>query len=123
MLSLGLEVEGRQDIIIDLRAPGTAEKLKEKPFTIKEGAVFRMKTAFRVQHQILSGMKYLQVVKKMGLSNKTQEMIVSYLVGPDSRRGMRGGVRRRHLEPGFKNCRDGPWDRSLNLAAHSICGA
>ena len=77
MLSLGLEVQGRSDIIIDLRAPGAVDKLKEKPFTIKEGAQFRMKTAFRVQHQILSGMKYIQVVKKMGISNKTQEMIVS----------------------------------------------
>jgi len=77
MLSLGLEVQGRSDIIIDLRSPGALESLKSKPFVIKEGATFRMKTTFRVQHQILSGMKYVQVVKKMGFSNKTQEMIVS----------------------------------------------
>lgn len=37
-----------------------------------------MKVTFRVQHQILSGMKYLQVVKKMGISSKVQEMIGSY---------------------------------------------
>jgi len=79
MLSLGLEVQGRPDIIIDLRSPGALESLKSKPFVIKEGATFRMKTTFRVQHQILSGMKYVQVVKKMGFSNKTQEMIVSLL--------------------------------------------
>ncbi len=79
MLSLGLEVEGRPDIIIDLKAPGAVESLKSKPFTIREGALFRMKVAFKVQHQILSGMKYVQVVKKMGISNKTQEMIVSLL--------------------------------------------
>ena len=76
MLSLGLEVEGRPDIIIDLRSAGALESLKKKPFTIKEGATFRMKVAFKVQHQILSGMKYVQVVKKMGLSSKLQEMIV-----------------------------------------------
>ena len=57
--------------------PGELEKLKDKPFTIKEGATFRMKVRFRVQHQILSGMKYVQVVKRMGVSNKSQEMIVS----------------------------------------------
>ncbi|KAH0147982.1 E set domain-containing protein, partial [Aureobasidium melanogenum] len=78
IVSLGLEVEGRPDIIIDLSTPGALESLKSKPFTIKEGATFRMKARFRVQHQILSGMKYVQVVKRMGISNKMQEMIGSY---------------------------------------------
>lgn len=78
MLSLGLEVPSRPDITINLSAPGALESLKSKPFTIKEGAQFRMKVAFKVQHQILSGLKYVQVVKKMGISSKTQEMIGSY---------------------------------------------
>jgi Rho GDP-dissociation inhibitor len=77
IVSLGLEVEGRDDIIIDLTAPGAAEKLKDKPFTIKEGANFRMKAIFKVQHEVLSGMKYLQVVKRKGIRmGKTEEMIV-----------------------------------------------
>lgn len=37
-----------------------------------------MKARFKVQHQVLSGMKYVQVVKRMGVSNKMQEMIGSY---------------------------------------------
>lgn len=37
-----------------------------------------MKARFRVQHGILSGMKYVQVVKRMGVSQKMQEMIGSY---------------------------------------------
>jgi len=82
ILSLGLEVEGRPDIIIDLKAPGAVEALKNTPFTIKEGASFRMKAKFQVQHQILSGMKYIQVVKRMGVSHKLQEMIGSY--GPNT---------------------------------------
>ena len=41
-----------------------------------------MKVKFRVQHQILSGMKYIQVVKRMGISDKNQEMIGSY--GPNT---------------------------------------
>jgi Rho GDP-dissociation inhibitor len=77
--SLGLEADGRDDIIIDLTAPGAVDKLKEKPFTIKEGASFRMKAIFKVQHEVLSGMKYLQVVKRKGIRvGKTEEMIVSY---------------------------------------------
>lgn len=75
-MSLGLEVEGRNDIIIDLTSPGSLESLNKHPFTIKEGATFRMKAKFKVQHQILSGLKYVQVVSRMGLKNKMQEMIV-----------------------------------------------
>ncbi|EGP84719.1 unnamed protein product [Zymoseptoria tritici ST99CH_1A5] len=78
ILSLGLEVEGRPDIVLDLQKASALEDLKNHPFTIKEGATFRMKARFRVQHQILSGMKYVQVVSRAGLKNKSQEMIGSY---------------------------------------------
>lgn len=77
ILSLGLEVEGRPDIILDLEKASALEDLKNHPFTIKEGATFRMKARFRVQHEVLSGMKYVQVVSRAGLKNKSQEMIVS----------------------------------------------
>ena len=76
LLSLGLEVEGRPDIVIDLTQKGALDTLIKKPFTIKEGATFRMKARFRVQHEILSGMKYVQVVSRMGAKTKMQEMIV-----------------------------------------------
>ena len=37
-----------------------------------------MKATFKVQHDVLSGLKYLQVVKRKGLKvGKDQEMIVS----------------------------------------------
>lgn len=84
MLSLGLEVEGRPDITIDLSAPTVEAQqklvadMKTHPFTIKEGAIFRMKIRFRVQHEVLSGMKYVQSVKRGPLSSKHQEMIGSY---------------------------------------------
>lgn len=78
LLSLGLEVEGRSDIVIDLTQTGALESLNKKPFTIKEGATFRMKARFRVQHDILSGMKYVQVVSRMGVKQKMQEMIVCF---------------------------------------------
>ncbi|MCJ1477663.1 hypothetical protein MMC13_006336 [Lambiella insularis] len=77
--SLGLEVEGRPDIIIDLTTPGSVDQLKRKPFIIKEGAKFRMKAIFKVQHDVLSGLKYLQVVKRKGIRvSKDEEMLGSY---------------------------------------------
>ena len=65
---------------IDLTAPGSLEAMKSKPFTIKEGAPFRMKANFKVQHDVLSGLKYLQVVKRKGIRvSKDEEMIVGVI--------------------------------------------
>lgn len=78
--TLALEAEGRPDITIDLTTPGSLESLKSKPFSIKEAAKFRMKANFVVQHDVLSGLKYLQVVKRKGIRvAKTEEMLVSKL--------------------------------------------
>ena len=75
--SLALEVEGRPDITIDLTTLGSLESLYKQPFTIKEGSKFRMKARFVVQHDVLSGLKYVQVVKRKGIRiGKSQEMIV-----------------------------------------------
>jgi Rho GDP-dissociation inhibitor len=76
--SLALETAGRPDIVIDLTTPGALESLRSKPFTIKEGAKFRMKANFQVQHEVLSGLKYLQVTKRKGIRvGKDEEMLVS----------------------------------------------
>ena len=76
--SLALEIKGRSDITIDLTTPGALDSLKDKPFTIKEGATYQMKAQFKVQHQVLSGLKYVQVLKRKGIRvSKDQEMIVS----------------------------------------------
>ncbi|KAH0847561.1 hypothetical protein AYO21_01467 [Fonsecaea monophora] len=77
--SLSLEVEGRPDITIDLTQPGSLETLNKHPFTIKEGCKYCMKAVFTVQHQVLSGLKYIQVVKRKGIRvSKDQEMIGSF---------------------------------------------
>lgn len=73
------EVDGRSDITIELSAPGALESLKSKPFTIKEGCTYQMKATFVVQHQVLSGLKYVQQLKRKGIPlGKDQEMIGSY---------------------------------------------
>lgn len=77
--SLALETPGRPDIVIDLSVPGALESLRSKPFAIKEGAKFRMKATFKVQHEVLSGLKFLQVVKRKGVRvSKDEEMLGSY---------------------------------------------
>lgn len=63
--------------MVDLTGPNALEELKKKPFVIKEGAKFRTKVVFQVQHEVLSGLKYVQVVKRKGIRiSKDEEMLV-----------------------------------------------
>jgi hypothetical protein len=77
--TLALEVEDRPDIVLDLTTPNALETLKQKPFIIKEGSKYRTKATFKVQHEILTGLKYIQLVKRKGIRvGKDQEMLGSY---------------------------------------------
>ncbi|RIB25193.1 immunoglobulin E-set [Gigaspora rosea] len=82
ILHLALEVAGRPDVILDLSSKEALEKVKDKPFIIKEGVEYQMKVKFRIQHEVVCGLKYIQVVKRRGIKvDKTEEMIGSY--GPN----------------------------------------
>ncbi|OAA57077.1 RHO protein GDP dissociation inhibitor [Niveomyces insectorum RCEF 264] len=77
--SLTMESPGRDPVTIDLSVAGSEATLKDKPFTIKEGARFTMMVTFKVQHEVLSGLRYVQIVKRKGLRvSKDSEMIGSY---------------------------------------------
>ena len=72
-----MESPGRDPVKIDLSTAGSEATLKDKPFKIKEGANFSMVAAFKVQHAILSGLHYVQIVKRKGIKvSKDSEMIV-----------------------------------------------
>lgn len=75
--SLTLDSAGRPPVTIDLATPGAEASLKDKPFKIKEGSKFTMSATFKVQHEILSGLHYVQIVKRKGIKvSKDSEMIV-----------------------------------------------
>lgn len=77
--SLTMESPGRDPVVIDLSSPGSLDTLKKNPFKIKEGVTFTMSAKFKVQHEILSGLHYIQVIKRKGIripNGKTDEMIV-----------------------------------------------
>ncbi|KAK9435662.1 Rho GDP-dissociation inhibitor [Metarhizium brunneum] len=77
--ALTLDSPGRDPVTIDLSTPGSEKSLKDKPFKIKEGSKFTMSAEFKVQHEILSGLHYVQVVKRKGIKvSKDSEMIGSY---------------------------------------------
>lgn len=79
ILELALEVDGRSNVVIDLTAPDALKNLSTKPFTIKEGAKFSMRVKFRIQHEVISGLRYLQLVKRKGVRvDKSEEMMGSF---------------------------------------------
>ncbi|MBW0465044.1 hypothetical protein O181_004759 [Austropuccinia psidii MF-1] len=70
-------------IVLDLTNPESLHKCKKEPVTIKEGAEYSVEIAFQVQGGVVSGVKYLQVVKRAGVKlDKLESMIGSY--GPSS---------------------------------------
>ncbi|KAJ1920046.1 rho GDP dissociation inhibitor [Mycoemilia scoparia] len=86
ILSLGLEIEGRDDIIIDLsdKSPAALDEIKKKPIVIKEGVSYILKIRFKVLNDIVCGLKFLQSYKRHGLSTGTIDcMIGSY--GPSDK--------------------------------------
>ncbi|KAH8885533.1 rho GDP dissociation inhibitor [Thozetella sp. PMI_491] len=84
IVSLTMDAPGRPPVTIDLSTPGSEATLKDNPFKIKEGAKFTMTATFKVQHEILSGLHYIQVVKRKGIRvSKDDEMIGSYAPNTD----------------------------------------
>ncbi|KAL7275656.1 rho GDP dissociation inhibitor [Rhizina undulata] len=79
ILELALIIAGRSDVIINLDNPEALKELQKHPFTIKEGSEYRMRVKFRVQHEVISGLRYLQLVKRKGIKvDKSDEMMGSY---------------------------------------------
>jgi len=60
-----LLTDEKDDLCIDLSQP--KDKIKETNFVIKEGVSYRIRISFQVQRDIVTGLKYVHAVKKMGL--------------------------------------------------------
>lgn len=83
--ALTMDSPGRSPVTVDLSQPGSENTLKDKPFTIKEGSKFTMSVTFKVQHEILSGLHYVQIVKRAGIKvSKDSEMLGSYAPNTDT---------------------------------------
>jgi len=78
---LKVDCEGRPGgaIIYKFDSKESLTKLKDQPFTLKEGCNYRMAITFKVQHDLVTGLKYVNTVYKMGVRvNKDELMIGSY---------------------------------------------
>ncbi|XP_022093647.1 rho GDP-dissociation inhibitor 1-like [Acanthaster planci] len=68
---------GHERICLDLT--GDTSKLKDSPFVIKEGTPYRIFIKFRVQREIVSGLRYFQTTHRKGIRvGKDNLMVGSY---------------------------------------------
>ncbi|XP_041812880.1 rho GDP-dissociation inhibitor 1 [Chelmon rostratus] len=64
-------------LILDLT--GDLENFKKNPFVLKEGVEYRIKINFKVNKEIVSGLKYIQQTFRKGVRvDKTEYMVGSY---------------------------------------------
>ncbi|KAJ3285028.1 hypothetical protein HK104_009666 [Borealophlyctis nickersoniae] len=83
--SLALEVAGRPDVVVRLATRDDIAKLQSQAMTIKEGVEYRLKIRFWIQNDVVSGLKYLHVVKRKGIKvDKMEEMVGSYGPSPEA---------------------------------------
>ncbi|KAK9247815.1 immunoglobulin E-set [Lipomyces tetrasporus] len=79
ILRLELHVQGHETISVDLDKPNALEQLKARPIVLKEGSQYKVRIRFRVQHEIITGLRYLQLVKRKGVRvDKSDEVCGSY---------------------------------------------
>ncbi|GAA6003682.1 Rdi1p [Rhodotorula paludigena] len=80
VLSLSLSSPSRPTPIeLDLTTPAALSALKSDPVLIKEGAEYSVELRFRVNHGLVSGLKYIQVVRRLGKNwDKLEAMCGSY---------------------------------------------
>lgn len=64
-------------LMLDLQ--GDLSALKKQAFVLKEGVEYKIKITFKVQREIVSGLKYQQVMSRKGLTvDKSTYMVGSY---------------------------------------------
>ncbi|KDQ64715.1 hypothetical protein JAAARDRAFT_52663 [Jaapia argillacea MUCL 33604] len=69
---------------LNINSPQELANVKKNPIVIKEGVEYNVRITFRVNHSIIAGVRYMQVVKRAGVTvDKMDYMLGSY--GPHPR--------------------------------------
>ncbi|GLB33665.1 putative COQ2 [Lyophyllum shimeji] len=73
-------------IIFDISDTAKLADTKKNPIIIKEGVEYNVRITFKVNHSIISGVRYIQVVKRAGVKvDKLEQMLGSYGPSPDGK--------------------------------------
>lgn len=75
-----LIIEGEPDAItLNLDNESDVKQLAEKKFKIKEKAIYHLRVTFKIQHEIITGLRYVQYIKKAGIAvDKIDDHLGSY---------------------------------------------
>ncbi|KAI0464932.1 hypothetical protein LJB42_000148 [Komagataella kurtzmanii] len=82
VLEMILDIKGSEPIVVNLENELDIEALKKKEisFQIKEKSIYSLTIKFKIQHEIVTGLRYLQGVKKKGFTvDKLEEPCGSYV--------------------------------------------
>ncbi|KAF8665583.1 hypothetical protein AX16_000041 [Volvariella volvacea WC 439] len=73
-------------IVVDLTNKDQLADTKKNPIIIKEGVEYNVRITFKVNHSIISGVRYIQLVKRAGVKvDKLEEMLGSYGPHPEGK--------------------------------------
>lgn len=68
-----------EPVTFDLTNETTINELASKRFKIKEKSIYKLKITFKVQHEIITGLRYVQYIKKAGIAvDKIDDHLGSY---------------------------------------------
>jgi len=72
------------DIVYAFENKADLDNMKKTPFVLKESSKYKIKISFKVQHEIVSGLKYVNAVYRKGIRvAKDNQMIGSF--GPQAK--------------------------------------
>lgn len=79
VLQIRVDLEDHEPIILDVQDPVIMDKFRKDPVVVKEKAKFTITVRFRIQHEIMTGLRYLQVARRKGIVlSKTDEPVGSF---------------------------------------------
>jgi len=89
ILSLYLEsktLPSGKTLSLDPNDTAQLERYKKEPINIKEGVEYNVGISFNVNHSLITGLRYIQVVKRSGVRvDKYEQMLGSYAPAADGK--------------------------------------
>jgi Rho GDP-dissociation inhibitor len=76
--------EGKS-IILDLTSKEQREFHETNPIQVKEGAAYKAIITYKINHSIVTGARYIQVIKRSVVKEKVEAMLGSYSADPNPR--------------------------------------
>lgn len=64
------------DQVFHLDTRAGKDHLKKTGISVKEGSEYKFRLSFRVQHDILPGLKYINRLKRMGMKTAADELVI-----------------------------------------------